>query len=234
MTAPLALEHLANLVQKWKAADLSTAELVLLAAILPIRLLKWRILGVNHSLYGEFLTRRELMDLAIAHANGNPGLWLEFGVFEGESINYIASHVQGVVYGFDSFQGLPSDWGLHFKRGAFSTGGKLPATRPNVRLLRGWFDESLPAFLQGQPNTRVAFLHVDSDLYQSARVVLQTLGDRVGQGTVVLFDEFCGMQPDDEARAFREFLNDGEIGFRYLGSSLEGGGPVAVEVLRRH
>lgn len=227
----LAFRHLLALLQKWRTAEISSFELFVLAAAVPVRLFKWRLLGVMRSTDGMFLTRRELLDVAICHAAGRPGLWLEFGVFEGDSLNYIAGRVDFLVYGFDSFEGLPSRWGLQYKQGAFSTGGHLPEIRPNVRLVKGWFKDSLPAFLEGQSAAPVAFAHVDSDLYESARVVLFTLGDRIGPGTILLFDEFCGMQPDDESRAFREFERKNRLRFRYVGCALEGGGSVALEIL---
>src|SRR5688500_2905006 len=39
------------------------------------------------------------------------GLWLEFGVGKGSTIDFIAGHSFGrTVVGFDSFEGLPEDW----------------------------------------------------------------------------------------------------------------------------
>ncbi|MGA7922560.1 MAG: hypothetical protein WCA77_01095, partial [Thermoplasmata archaeon] len=43
-----------------------------------------------------------------------PGLFLEFGVFEGESLNFMLRTLKSlgrpeVGYGFDSFEGLPED-----------------------------------------------------------------------------------------------------------------------------
>jgi hypothetical protein len=65
-----------------------------------------------------------------------------------------------MVYGFDSFEGLPEDWAIgvmngkedtdRFIRGkTFDLRGNLPVVRPNVRLLKGWFDKTLPEFLDG-------------------------------------------------------------------------------------
>src|SRR5690348_1698775 len=40
-----------------------------------------------------------------------PGFLAEFGVFSGKSINLIAErYPERKVYGFDSFEGFPSDW----------------------------------------------------------------------------------------------------------------------------
>tara|TARA_R110002073_G_scaffold191088_1_gene349759 strand:+ start:234 stop:617 length:384 start_codon:yes stop_codon:yes gene_type:complete len=53
--------------------------------------------------------RLELLRLAIERVS-NPGLFLEFGVASGASINFIAANTDTTVHGFDSFQGLPEDW----------------------------------------------------------------------------------------------------------------------------
>lgn len=54
----------------------------------------------------------------------NGGLWLEFGVCSGWSINIISEKTDGVVFGFDCFTGLPEDWGNHQKKGTYDVGGK--------------------------------------------------------------------------------------------------------------
>src|SRR5579864_8381296 len=118
-----------------------------------------------------------------------PGLCCEFGVFRGESINFIAERFpHSIVYGFDSFEGLPEDWRPNMKAGHFKL-DKLPAVRSNVRLIRGWFDQTVPVFLE-QHVQPAAFLHIDSDLYSSAKTVLDLFAPRICAGTVIVFDEF--------------------------------------------
>ena len=56
-------------------------------------------------------------------------------------------------------------------------------------LVPGWFEQSLPAFLQRWPG-RAAIVHVDCDLYQSTRTCLLGLVQRFQVGTVLLFDEY--------------------------------------------
>ena len=45
----------------------------------------------------------------VCQANAR-GLFLEFGVFEGNSIQTISKNTDNIVYGFDSFEGLPEKW----------------------------------------------------------------------------------------------------------------------------
>ena len=56
-------------------------------------------------------------------------LWLEFGVYSGRTINYISKFTNDIVYGFDSFEGLPEKWRDGFDKGIFSTEGNLPPSQ---------------------------------------------------------------------------------------------------------
>ena len=98
-----------------------------------------------------------------------PGtVWLEFGVASGNTINYISKFTNEPVYGFDSFQGLPEKWRDGFEAGAFGTNGELPSVNHNVRLVKGWFNETLPGFIQDNLHgKKVSFIHMDADLYIS-------------------------------------------------------------------
>ncbi len=162
-------------------------------------------------------SRDEVLDLALCHLRAD-GLVCEFGVFEGESINRIADRLPGrVVHGFDSFEGLPERWREAFEPGMFGTGGRLPGVRPNVRLLKGWFDATLPAFAAGHAGP-AALLHVDCDLYSSTRCVLEQLGGRLVPGSVVVFDEYYNYPgwEEHEFRAFAEFAARRRLGYEYL------------------
>src|SRR5574337_163434 len=70
-----------------------------------------------------FHDRELLWDHAVAHANpdGADGLFMEFGVWSGASINAIAARQPYKrIFGFDSFEGLKEDYpGTGFKKGSF-------------------------------------------------------------------------------------------------------------------
>jgi hypothetical protein len=146
------------------------------------------------------------------------GLFLEFGVFRGDSINNIARRTKETVHGFDSFEGLPEDWRPGMGKGVFDVEGKLPPVEPNVILHKGWFDQTLPAFC-AQVHGDVAFLHVDSDLYTSADTIFTCLRNRIREGTVILFDEYFNIPGwrKHEFRAFQEFISTTGYSYRYLG-----------------
>ena len=145
------------------------------------------------------------------------GLFLEFGVFKGVTINYIAKQLSGQIYGFDSFEGLPEFWRDGFGEGTFATTG-LPKVKENVTLIKGLFDDSLPTFISEHRDEQVAFLHVDCDLYSSTKTIFQLLHDKIKPGTVIVFDEyfnFPGWQ-NDEYKAFQEFIQASCLSYEYL------------------
>ncbi|WP_237739921.1 class I SAM-dependent methyltransferase [Rheinheimera nanhaiensis] len=136
------------------------------------------------------------------------GLWLEFGVCYGRSINILAKGCEKIVHGFDSFQGLPEDWKPGEPKGSYSTHGRLPKVAENVRLHQGWFEQSLPAFLVDHPEP-VSLVHIDCDLYSSTVTVLSLLAERIVPGSVLIFDDFWAYEGFEhhEFKAFNEFAN---------------------------
>ncbi len=159
------------------------------------------------------------------------GLVLEFGVYAGRSLRVIAGCTPEPVYGFDSFQGLPEDWTSGQKRGRFDLEGKFPKfEEPNVRLIPGWFDETLPPFL-AQHAGPVQFLHMDCDLYSSAATVFAHVGARIVSGSVILFDEYFNYPgwEQHEFRAFQEFVTNTGLKYSYIGFA-SGNPSVAVKI----
>jgi hypothetical protein len=166
------------------------------------------------------------------------GLFAEFGVFQGASINEIADRRPGdVIYGFDSFEGLKEDWAGHdCAKGAFDLGGELPVVASNVRLVKGWFDETIPGFLAQHPEP-FAFIHCDCDTYEATTTLFRLVGGRIQQGTVIVFDEYFGYRGWrlGEFKAWQEFVSSSGIAYEYLGFTDLGfaGCPVSIRVLKR-
>lgn len=147
------------------------------------------------------------------------GLILEFGVFKGHSINVIADALpEREIHGFDSFEGLPEDWtGYNVAKEFFDREGKLPKVRKNVILHKGWFNESLPPFVQERTDT-VGFIHVDCDLYSSTKTIFDALAARIRPGTVIAFDEYHNFPywRDHEHKAFMEFCDEWDVKYKYI------------------
>jgi hypothetical protein len=145
------------------------------------------------------------------------GLICEFGVFSGRTINHIAKQVKQVVYGFDSFEGLPEQWRDGFAQAHFKV-AHLPKVKPNVKLIKGWFDKTLPRFIQEHAEP-MAFLHIDCDLYSSTKTIFDLCKDRISTGTVIVFDEYFNYPgwKDGEFKAFQEFVSSNNLRYQYLG-----------------
>ena len=150
-------------------------------------------------------------------AAGQDGMALEFGVHTGGTLKVIAAAREGKnVFGFDSFEGLPEDWRAGFPAGHFAL--DEPPEVPGAELVVGRFEDTLAGFLDEHPEP-VAFVHVDADLYSSARTVLGLVGPRLAVGTVIVFDEYFGYPGwrDHEYRAWQEYVTESGVRFAYEG-----------------
>jgi predicted O-methyltransferase YrrM len=147
------------------------------------------------------------------------GLVLEFGVYTGASLRWIADRCPGPVHGFDSFEGLPEDWTHIQKKGRFSLQGELPEIgAANAVLHKGWFADTLPAFLAANQGV-VRFAHIDCDIYSSSKTVLELLMPRIVSGSVLVFDEYLNYPgwEKHEYRAFQEIIAATGRRYEYIG-----------------
>jgi predicted O-methyltransferase YrrM len=148
--------------------------------------------------------RAFLLD-AVARAPGEGDI-LEFGVFSGATLRWMAEAYPARRFvGFDSFRGLPSDW-TGYKTFNFDRAGSPPELPGNVELAIGDFSQTLAAFASGAP--RIAMLHIDCDLYESAHAALDALGPHLKPGAILVFDEYFNYPGfrAHEYRACAEFL----------------------------
>ena len=123
--------------------------------------------------------REAVFEAAARLVRDEPVLYLEFGVFRGESLRYWSAalrHPDARLHGFDSFEGLPEDFdvgGPHVK-GTFDLGGVPPVVDdPRVTLFKGWFDRVLPGYEVPRHDRLVVVM--DADLYSSTTCVLGKL-----------------------------------------------------------
>jgi hypothetical protein len=150
--------------------------------------------------------REQLFDLIGAEVAHARTLYLEFGVYRGESMRYwsrLLKNPAARLHGFDSFEGLPERWNVDHARGHFSTGGELPEIGdPRVEFFKGWFERTLPDY--AAPAHDALVVNFDADLYASTRFVLGRIAPLIRVGAWLYFDEFS--DPRHEFRAFREFV----------------------------
>lgn len=179
----------------------------------------------------SFKKRKQLFahSLSLSPAEG---LFLEFGTYKGNSINQLAKLGREKQFiGFDSFAGLPEGWTAGAHKGALSTKGKIPDVRRNVQLIHGFFEDSLPDFMDQHIGEKVAFVHIDCDLYSSTRTVLEALKTALVEGSVLVFDEFYNYSDwlEGEYKAWIEFCEMYDVEFQYVGY-IRIGGQVAVQI----
>ena len=160
-------------------------------------------------------------NMQIVHSSDK--LWLEFGVGSGTSINYISQFANGgVVYGFDSFQGLPEKWIDGYEAGSFTRHGSSPPVNPNVELVIDVYSNSLVPFLQSQ-NKKISFVHIDCVVYSSTKFVLETVAPYLDDNCIIVFGSlvnYPGYESEiqcGQLLAFYEFINEQKFQYEWIG-----------------
>lgn len=192
-----------------------------------ISLSKWISKHKKETQFSDFLSfkrdyskRYSLYEHVIASQNmqNEPVDYLEFGVSGGFSFRWwlgANKHADSRFYGFDTFEGLPEDWGTYNK-------GDMSAKVPEIndsraKFLKGLFQDSLYPFVDSKPfkgNRKI--IHLDADLYTSTLFVLTTLAKDLKKGDILLFDEFN--VPNHEWAAFQAFSKSFYVKTELLGS----------------
>jgi hypothetical protein len=156
---------------------------------------------------------------------GVPGDIVECGVSIGHGalLFLLLSEYVGVertYYGFDSFEGFPDPvqadettpitgpgfWASPSKAVTkVLRDGRIPEQwmRDRVRLIKGWFQHTLPKY-----DSTIALLHLDCDLYESYKIALETLYDKVAPGGIIMFDEYRDQRWPGATKAIDEFFAD--------------------------
>lgn len=149
----------------------------------------------------------KIKHLEFAASFAKDGHVLEFGVRNARTFTPLTNYFHDrTIYGFDSFEGLPEKWVMSSTKtepkGRFTV-DYLPQVPENGKLVKGWFDDTLPIWIKEHKGS-VAFLHIDSDLYSSCKTVLTQLNDRIVAGTVIVFDELCDWENKTRYKNWRE------------------------------
>jgi hypothetical protein len=126
------------------------------------------------------------------------------------------------LWGFDSFQGFPEpsaeDKSLRNpKKGELgdtdidgiiklldASGIEKQLITTRIKLVPGFFNDSLKKF----PDKSIALLHIDVDLYESYRDVLNILFPKVAKGGIVLFDEYNELKWPGATKAIDEYFKN--------------------------
>jgi O-methyltransferase len=160
----------------------------------------------------RFASREEMylyLSSTFLDSGRTPIDYFEFGVARGDSLRSWCSlneHPDTRFFGFDSFEGLPENWTSKRPKGAFTTSGKTPDIHdPRVKFVVGWFQLSLPEFLQSYQSRNRLIIHNDSDLYSSTLYCLTAMDRLIPAGTLIIFDEFYDVL--HEYRALSDYGN---------------------------
>lgn len=162
------------------------------------------------SRFSKFVTHLELF----RQTSIIRGEILEFGVFKGNSFfrwikfrDLLEQTYSRKIIGFDVFGDFPE---TNFekdqeKRKAFITetkGGKgisleelnnlleQQNLHKNLELIKGDILTTLPCFLENNPQLKISLLHIDVDLYEPSKLVLEKLYDKVSKGGIIILDDY--------------------------------------------
>lgn len=153
-----------------------------------------------------------------------PGHVAEFGSWKGANLMFMTKllrifdpHGSKTVHSFDSFEGLTqfsaADSDATAQRGRYA--GNLAELEALIGLYRlqdditihkGYIEKTLPELLSKDTGLSFSFVYCDTDLYESTRVILDSLHDRLSAGGVFVFDEWNHPTYPGETVAVREFL----------------------------
>ncbi len=139
---------------------------------------------------------------------------LEFGIFKGNSFfrwikfrDLLEQTSSRKVIGFDIFGDFPEAQfeGDKQRRDDFveeTNGGKSisleemqelldqQSLSKNVELIKGDILVTLKNYLQKNPHLKISLLHIDVDLYEPVKEILEQLYDRVSTGGIIILDDY--------------------------------------------
>jgi Macrocin-O-methyltransferase (TylF) len=162
-----------------------------------------------------------------------PGVIMEFGVHRGRHMALFTA-LRGVyepynphrrVIGFDTFEGFPEVAAID-ELGHSAVPGKFTLPNGYINYLRaalsaheaneplghirrtivveGDVRETLPAYLQANPQTVIALAYFDLDLYEPTLAALRAIRPYLVRGSVVAFDEINHAKWPGETAALRD------------------------------
>ena len=128
------------------------------------------------------------------------------------------------IYGFDTFEGLPAPasedgawntrmegaWSYsqeHVREELLLAGLDEDFISTSITLIPGEFSQALPGVMHNWVSP-IALLHIDVDIYESYKVVLENFYSHVVTGGIIAFDEYSLSSWPGATRAIDEFFAD--------------------------
>ncbi len=139
---------------------------------------------------------------------------VEFGIFKGNSFfrwikfrDLLEQTNSRKIIGFDIFGDFPE---ANFeddklKRDAFveeTNGGKSISfeeitellkkqnLQKNVEIVKGDILQTLDQYIEDNPHLKISLLHIDVDLYEPSKVILEKLYSKVTKGGIIVLDDY--------------------------------------------
>ena len=146
--------------------------------------------------------------------------YFEFGVAGGHSFKWWLENNKNAnskFYGFDTFEGLPENFGP-FGKGAMAVAlESLNINDPRASFYKGLFQDTLVPFLDQYKNARKKLIHLDADLFSATIFSLSQLYRFLNDGDIILFDEFA--VPKHEFMAFKIFTESFYVNYEVIGAA---------------
>lgn len=176
---------------------------------------------------GKFLNHLEIYKKILEL----PGDILEFGVYKGTSIvrllsfrNLLENETSRKVFGFDIYGKFPDSLELESDRQfvqRFENAGGFGIRKKelefhlknkgfkNFELIEGDILKTIPEFLAENQSRKISLLHIDVDVYEPTKVILENLWDKVVKGGIIMLDDYGTVE--GETKAVDEFFADKNI-----------------------
>jgi hypothetical protein len=184
-------------------------------------------LTCENSRIGKLLNHLEIYNMIL----DLPGDVLEFGVYKGASVvrlltfrNLLETEYSRKVVGFDIFGKFPDQLELEsdqkFVKRFEAAGGNGISKEElvmhlnnkgfkNYALVKGDILKTIPEYLENNPALKISLLHIDVDVYEPTKVILENLWDRVVPGGILMLDDYGTVV--GETRAVDEFFADKQV-----------------------
>jgi hypothetical protein len=166
----------------------------------------------REKLYQALIEQEQVGSLAIDY--------FEFGVASGYSFKWWLAHNNNPdsrFFGFDTFEGLPEDFGPFAKGTMAAALGSLNIMDPRAGFFKGLFQDTLNPFLDQYKNGKPKLIHMDADIFSATIFTLSQLYKYLNDGDIILFDEFA--VPTHEFMAFKIFTESFYIKYEVIAAA---------------
>lgn len=159
-----------------------------------------------------------------------PGHIVECGVYKGASIirfatfrDILENSYSRKIIGFDMFGKFPRSGDkndIDFVNNFENAGGYgIPKTElekvfshkefSNYEFIEGDISVTIPEYIKTHPELKISLLHIDVDIYEPSKIILENLYERVVKDGIIIFDDYSIVP--GATRAIDEFFIETRI-----------------------